>query len=60
MIKEVDVSKMTMLGMDGPTVNWISFKKGNAKRELIILPFHLTLFCFGSMICMKRFTLKAH
>ena len=32
-IKEFDAIKMTMLGMDGPNVNWAIFEKVNKERE---------------------------
>ena len=32
-IKNLDQAKMSMLGMDGPNVNWLIFDKLNGERE---------------------------
>ena len=32
-VKDLDASRMIMLGMDGPNVNWCVFDKINADRE---------------------------
>ena len=44
-IKDLDASRMIMLGMDGPNVNWCVFDKINAEREK---HYHAPLFNVGS------------
>ena len=57
-VKDLDASRMIMLGMDGPNVYWCVFDKINAEREKKAIMLHFSVFavvaCIGSMVPLRQ------